>query len=836
MPKFGYVVAALILLALSPSARAQDSTGKPADNHSLETTLPGFALPIAVDEAAPKQAAPAAQPPAPAAPPVAEQPPPPPPPPIVLPPEVNSTISSVVGVMDGAEKSLTAIGNVDTDLGRLRDDIDGVIAKTTQTADSLRPRLADIQSQINRLGAPPADTTTAEAPAVAAERTRLNNESSQLSGAIKTLELTWYRARQAIDKITNLRLQLFVKSLTERMSSPVFPQLWSNALRDVPSVSWRLQYNSRDWISSIGRQKGQVLVLSAIAVGFYLLLKTIILAITRYRGARTGPAPTFFERAFSASWIAPARAIPGIATAFLVFAGLDYLNLLYYPTAAPAATALLKAVLIYVAVASLLNAVFAPWQPERRLVNLSNRSAGRIVRHLKALAAIYSADLFLSAFGQILYFPLSLSVVQSLLTSLAFAIALIGLALTPFERLDGTGRPYRISEPRWIKIPLWLAAGAIIFACLLGYVALGRFLAQQIVMTGVVGLVATLLYLAIRAFTRGTPHERSHMSIVLERQIGFDETRQKQFAWLTESVLTLAVAMVAIPVLLLQWGFSAADIRDWAKSAIFGFQVGQFNISLARILLGALLFVVLLFATRLIQGRIRDNILVQPRMDPGIANSIDTAIGYAGIAVALLVAISYAGFDITNLAIVAGALSVGIGLGLQSIVNNFVSGLILLIERPIKVGDWIVVGDQQGTVRRISVRSTEIETFDRATLIIPNSEFITGRVLNWTHRNALGRIVLKFSADLDADPRRIINILTECANNHPDVLREPAPVAVFEGATLTTTEYTLRVLLPDIHRGLKVQSDLRVAAYEAMRRPQMVTASRPMAVGPGQGG
>jgi len=224
----------------------------------------------------------------------------------------------------------------------------------------------------------------------------------------------------------------------------------------------------------------------------------------------------------------------------------------------------------------------------------------------------------------------------------------------------------------------------------------------------------------------------------------------------------------------------------------------------------------------LIQRRLRENILIQPRMDPGIANSIDTTVGYAGTGLAAIIAISYAGFDITNLAIVAGALSVGIGFGLQSIVNNFVSGLILLIERPIKVGDWVVVGSEQGTVKRISVRSTEIETFDRASLIVPNSELVTGRVLNWTHRNALGRVVLKFSAGPDADPRRMLAVLNDCANRHPDILREPAPLAVFEGSTPTTTEYSLRVLLPDITHGLRVQSDLRVAIYEALRRSKVV--------------
>jgi len=120
------------------------------------------------------------------------------------------------------------------------------------------------------------------------------------------------------------------------------------------------------------------------------------------------------------------------------------------------------------------------------------------------------------------------------------------------------------------------------------------------------------------------------------------------------------------------------------------------------------------------------------------------------------------------------------------------------------------------------VRSTEIETFDRASLIVPNSELVTGRVLNWTHRNALGRVVLKFSAGPDTDPRRVLAVLNDCASRHPDILREPAPLAVFEGYTLTTTEYSLRVLLPDITHGLKVQSDLRVAIYEALRRAHVI--------------
>ncbi|MFT3731608.1 MAG: mechanosensitive ion channel [Hyphomicrobium sp.] len=815
------------------SAQAQPTTPAAAPAQPAPAAVPAAQpapAPSPTQTTVPAQqpAAPAAASPEPAAvepgtAPAAAAPPPPPAAPL-LSPEVNSTITNVVGQMDGAEKALTNISDVDTDLGRLRDKIDDVISKTTQTADGLRPRLSDLQGQIKRLGAPPAKDAPPEAPAVATERARLDAQEAEVSGAIKTLEVTWWRARQAIDKITDLRLKIFVRSLTEQMSSPIFPDFWQDFQQRKASVQWRLDYNARDWWSAVTRQKANVFMLLAAVIGVYLLLKTIVIAVTRYRPGPNATPPSFFQRAASAAWIAPVRAIPGVAAAVLAYVGLEYFGLLYYPTAAPAGVALLQSALAFVGVSALIVTVFAPRSPERRLMQLSNRSARRISRLLVILALIFSIDLFLSKFAQILYFPLAMSVAQSLFTSLAFALVLIGLLLTPFETNEAVPtRPVTRSEPIWLKAPLWVAAFSIIGLCLVGYIAMARFLAQQLVMTGVVGLVGTLLFLAIRAFTRGSTTSRGHIGELLEAHMGFDEVRRKQLGWLVEVTLTLCLALVAVPLLLLQWGFSAPDIRDWMTRAFFGFEIGSIRISIVRILLGIALFIAVVFVTRLLQRRLRDNVLIAPRMDPGIANSIDTAVGYAGTALGAVIAISYAGFNITNLAIVAGALSVGIGFGLQSIVNNFVSGLILLIERPIKVGDWIVVGSEQGTVRSISVRSTEIETFDRASLIVPNSELITGRVLNWTHRSALGRVVLKFTAGPDIDPRRVLAILTECANRHPTILREPAPMATFDGYTPLTTEYTLRVLVPDITHSLRVQSDLRIAIYEAFRRSDIVS-------------
>jgi potassium efflux system protein len=137
--------------------------------------------------------------------------------------------------------------------------------------------------------------------------------------------------------------------------------------------------------------------------------------------------------------------------------------------------------------------------------------------------------------------------VQSLIASVGFTGVLIGLLLTPFELYGEAGaQTVPLDYPRWLKLPLWIAAGAIIVACLLGYVALGRFLAQQLMMTGVIALVATLLFLAIRAFTRESSSGRNPISLFLEEQIGLDATRRRQLAWVTESLLTLALALIAL--------------------------------------------------------------------------------------------------------------------------------------------------------------------------------------------------------------------------------------------------------------------------------------------------
>jgi potassium-dependent mechanosensitive channel len=768
--------------------------------------------------AAPALAQPASPPPAksdkPQAPPDAGQ--------AALPPNIAEPIAKLTSSIEAAEKAIQHLTEFEEELSRLRIDVEGILTQSTDTAEALRPQLVAVKSQIEKLGAPPAKDAPPEAPAIAAERARLTALAQALDDAIKSTELTWVRARQLIEKITVLRHSIFAKNLLERLPSPVLPALWRDLFSESPAVGHRFTYLAEDWWRWTSAKLHSV---SLLLVATALLLATLWYVcgrLTDRRALRAAPPhPSFFERAISVAWVAPLRALPPIAAAMLLYGGLDALDLLYSPWLQVAAAAL-KAIVVFFAVAALISVVLSPREPQWRLVSLTDRPARRISRLLHGIAAVYVLDVALTEVSRPFFVPLTVSVVQSFLASTTFAALLVGLLLTPFQPQSEAAEtdpppPVPRHYPRWLKLPLWLLAIAIVATALLGYVALSRFLVQQIVLTGIVAAVWWLGYLAIRALTR-EPMQRAYpVGEILENRFGLDAPRRNQLAWLTEVALTFALVICAIPVLMLQWGFSGADIRDWFRALLFGMEVGQFRISLARILLGIVLFIALLFATRLFQRWLREKALQQTRMDPGIVNSIDTVVGYACIALSALLAISYAGFDITNLAIVAGALSVGIGFGLQSIVNNFVSGLILLVERPIKVGDRVVIGDQQGHVRRISVRATEIETFDRASLIVPNSELITGRVLNWTHRDSLGAASVKVGVGYSSDPQQVLQILRACADAHPDVLRTPEPSAAFDNFGDSALQFSLRICLADVGKAAGVQSDLRVAIFRALR-------------------
>lgn len=843
----------------APSAAAPTTAAPPAPATAPAAAPAPTAVPApaATGEQAPAAAAGGQSGQTAVQPPPAAAPAPPAPPPAELPDDLKKPIADVLKTMDQLEKSVAEETISEEQLSRYRKTVDEATSAAAKIADSLKPKLAEIETQIEALGKPPEAGQPAEAKEVAGERARLDALKTSFGGGIKTMEVVGVRAESVKQRIQEVRQDLFTSQLLRRSPSPLLPTIWLQVAREIPSTAANVTRIVETWWGLAKQQPIMVLSLFGAVLAVFLILKSFVYFLIRTMLPPDGPQPSYFERAGAAGWVAPALALPAGAASLLLVFGLDSLNLLTYQVGRVADTAL-PAVLIFIAVSALARAVLAPKRSRWRLLNLADKSARKIATTASWLAGVYAIDQVLKELINILYLPLSVSVAVAAVSSIAMAFLLIRLvhinflppktrpqadargegsappvtpgpgpeATTP-GRNDLTGpqplvsrrdRIVRYLRPMILKVPLLAVAVAIMIASLAGYVAFGRFLAGQMVVTVSVIVLVLLLHLAIKAVIGEPGQEGDRFKSVLDERFGLGDTQRHMLGRGATILLNALLAIFAVPLILLSWGFSQEDAFEWVRNVIFGFRVGSFQISLAQILIAIGLFVALLVGTRLVQRWLSARMSKPPRVvDQGIQDSIHTFVGYVGIGIAVLAAMSYAGLDFTNFAIVAGALSVGVGLGLQAIVNNFVSGLIILLERPIKVGDRVVVRGQEGHVRRISVRSTEIETFDRASLIVPNSELVTHEVINKTHRNTLGRALVKVGASYDADPEQVLAILHKVAAESPLVMKFPEPFIFFDDFGPSSLDFVMACAVPDVADHIHAQTDLRIRIMKEFR-------------------
>lgn len=816
-----FVVVALALWLPGP-ARAQGAV-KPA-LPSVQEAKPVESSPVA--GAPPAEGAQPASPPA-SLPAAAE------PAPLVLPPmdDVLNPVAQALSAIEGLERQFDAAKGSDTDLGSQRVELERLTAESDGAADALKPRIDAAKVQLEKLGPPPKDKQPGEAPQIAAERNRLTSIVTTLEGAFKSTELVKVRASQLTARIQSLRHSLFAQNLFQRSGSPLLPGIWRQIGSEYGNAKRQLQAVFGTWRGIISSRPIEAALVTGLAVAAYVLLAWLIRRpMARVMPVRRPQPPSYGRRAAAASLAAPLYALPGVAAACMLFFGADSADLVYSRVEALSGTAF-EGTLLFIVVSALGAAILAPKRSEWRLMDLSDGASRSLLRSVQAITLVYVIDLVLKDVIKLLVLPLPFSVGLSFITSLSFAGLLLHVVATPFvplgrPALAGGIDPHALPapatlpgmHPRWLKWPILAVAFGIVGMALTGYVALSRFAAGQVVITGSFVVLVVLFHLAIRTSERALSSPKSPLGGWLWKGLGIEDGQRRLIARMLSILLHIVLACVAVPALFLAWGFSSTDVLATSKAALLGFQIGQLRISLFRILLALALFLGLLFGTRLTQRWLQSTVLRPDRMDPGIANSIHQGVGYGGFALAAISAVSFGGVDITNLAILAGALSVGIGFGLQSIVNNFVSGLILLVERPIKVGDLIVLrGGGQGFVRSISVRSTEIETGDKSSLIVPNSELITNVVTNWTHRNSLARAGIKVNASYKSDPAKVLAVLADVAKAIPNAMQQPAPSVSLDNLGPEALEYSISVVVADVNKSGETQTQLRTAVYHAFR-------------------
>ncbi|MFM7083947.1 MAG: mechanosensitive ion channel domain-containing protein [Hyphomicrobium sp.] len=755
--------------------------------------------------------------------------------------EIVEPVTYLKSAIEALEKDVEVAKNNDEALARQRVEIDALISGADLYLESLQPRYQGLQQQIEKLGPAPLKDQPLEAPAIAAERSHISALSSAIDGAIKTTGLIQYRARELLSHVQELRTQIFTSELFRRHQSPYTLAAWNDILETIPEIMDTLKWTAWRWQRTV-----QDNLISLVAIISSSLVLYLGLALSRKKilsqrldGKKVFAAP-FFHRAGVAGWVALLLVVPSSLALIIISFGFDHLGL-WFLDKERHVYSVLPPLLTYIGVRSLALAIFEPSRPQWRILNLDNTAASSLSNTLTAIGFVYAVDYLLKEAIRILAMPLSVSIIVATLSSLALALLLFKIVFTRFspqqqsffeedpftEKFASSPQEFfkkqNLAEevsrlyPFYMKIPLVGITLFILGASLSGYVALGRFIAQQVIVSGSLIILLILLHIALRVLINREIGPQKLLGRMMYDGLSFDKKRSQTVLRTLHMLADVLLILCVLPLILFTWGFDLADTFAWIKTAVFGFEVAHFHISPIKIVTAITLFGVLLFLTRFTQRWFNKAFVLSGRIEEGIANSLHKAIGYSGITLAVMGALSYAGLDITNIALVAGALSVGIGFGLQSIINNFVSGVILLIERPLKVGDLIVINGHSGRVRNIAVRSTEIETSERSTLIVPNSELISSSLTNWTHRNTYARVNIEVTTSYQADTEHVRNVLEKVASECPLLLEQPKPEASLEKFGANGFEFSLTAMVADVSKKGAAQSDLRHRIAKAFK-------------------
>ncbi|PWE34225.1 DUF3772 domain-containing protein [Maritimibacter sp. 55A14] len=676
-----------------------------------------------------------------------------------------------------------------------------------QSAQSVNDkRIKTIQGQIDALGPAPAEGES-EPDAISERRSELNDQLAEARAPHVRAEEAFTRANglvEEIDKIIDTRK-------TDRIfrlgPSPLNPSNWPGAAAGLARLGNEVSGEIREnWNSSTGAVKRRE---NAPLIGVLSLLAFVLLVrgrrwFLRLVGAFIPRGSGIYHREFR--WI-----IVSLSSFALPMLGLVALMFAVRLTGLTGARgdALLDVLpwmgLFLFGGRWMASVIFSSDDRAPEFCHLDERMLAKGRRAATGLGVMLAVAVLLGAALRQPVFPEEARLVLGFPVVVVMGLLLVRLGrvlrVDALDTMDDDDSGLFRDRLMYLVSRVVMGVGVVgPLLAVVGYFNAGTFFVFPSVMSlTLIGLIAVLQRLLVNGFAllmRSDP-EGGHAESLIPV--------------LVSGVLVLA----AVPLFALIWGMRPSRLSEIWTMLRDGFTIGKVTISFSDIMTLVVVFVIGYTITRLIQGALRSSVLPRTKLDIGGREAIVTGTGYFGIVLAALLAITTAGFDLSSLAIVAGALSVGIGFGLQNIVSNFVSGIILLIERPIKKGDWIEVGGVHGYVGDISVRSTRIQTFDRSDVILPNADLVAGRVTNYTLSNLAGRVIVPVGVAYGSDTRKVEEILLSVAREHPMVVLNPEPYVVFKQFGADSLDFEIRAILRDVNFVLNVHSDMN---HEIVKR------------------
>ena len=665
----------------------------------------------------------------------------------------------------------------------------------------------------DRTGADQAPDTEA----VKAERDRLTEQAAISDSRIKQCEVIIARTDQLLDRLTKLRGQVVLRTLLHRDASPLSPAVWhqigpqfADSLKTLSAAMASWGHEGLASLRNGDEDLSPLALWALLTIGLWWVGR--LLGRRFGRGEETEPGQR--DRTIAA-------AIDGVGLVLVPVLAVWLIGQLLVASRPPPPIdtlwpELISRLIIFLLVIGVTATALAPHRAPWRVLPFTDSSAQHLSTALRRLMAIgLMLDFVFLALTQGANRDALGSVGALVLETTIAALTLPVMSDRGWQAArphDQAQRPM-VGGTWWSLGRLLLSAAvlaSIVFA-LLGYATLASHIHSALATTCLLVALALILHrlsgdLLDTAAAPDTPTGRW-----VRRRLGLaSETalHGQNLVLLLIDIVLVGLLGIGIPA---AWSIDVDAILGGFGQLMHGVRIGGVNISLENIGTAIAAFGVIMVLARVMRSIVRDRVMPTVDAPLPLRQSIDAGLNYAGVIIAILVGIGALGIDFTNLAIVLGALSVGIGLGLQNIANNVISGVILLVERPIKAGDWVSVNGHEGFVRRINIRATEIETFQRTHVIVPNSLFLQNPVVNRTYSDTSSRIDIPITVGLGTDVARMETILREAALDHPRVLRVPKPIVRFVRLTPSGLDFELFVFVPQLEDRLVVTNDLNRA-------------------------
>lgn len=696
----------------------------------------------------------------------------------------------------------------------------------TQAKTQYNENLDIAQKKINALGAAPGEGEKEPAD-IAKQRKEFTAQADNIKSMIAKADLANAKIEEINGLILKIRNKELLNNILTKQSSILHPQEFWDSLVSFWSFLYELATSPLSWYQNLSEAdktivKNNVLSVAAIMLMALFLAVWLNRYIKKWFGYHQNiERPDYSQKVRAAGWVLAARgAIPAaVFGAFLIWLknteiissssfGLFLKNAAWY-------------LLYYYLIKAIVRVVFTPRNSKWRIIEVGDDKAISVSRALIfSAAAICTVSFFQSLATEMNYNTAIVYALKIFANAVkAFCIVLVTLKLmydnkelSDEQLKDDTQEVGDLSVSTKASL---IISGLIILAfslSLFGYIRLSEFIIDRFIISAVIIGVFYIIDNLLRVIF----HQILRFKFWI-RTLKIDRRTLVKSEFWFGLLLTPVMWILAGLALLALWGVSVDILLRNVKNFLVGFNFGGVHVSITSILLGIFTFIVSLFLFKLLKGSFQNGKLSKIDMDEGVRNSVITSIGFIGFVFSLILGIAVMGGSFDSIAIIAGALSFGAGLGLQNMVSNLVAGLTILFERPVKLGDWVVINGQEGIVKQINMRSTTLETGNKASIIIPNSDILSKSLINMTYANRMGRVDISVGVGYDSDIELVKKTLLDIAAANPNVLENPAPTVSFNTLGNTSLGVQLQCYTANVYNKGSIATNVREEIIKRFR-------------------